>query len=186
MDQFDQRVEAAYPAALDEQPRSHRGLPPSTRAQVLRYLLLAWHPDNIAVECGVSLQTIYNIQNNLVRYGSTGKPQYQLLGRPSKLTVADKQALFDWLLREGWRHQNEMVSWLWYECDILVNQSGISHVLKYNGWTQKVLHCISLNHSKKLHQAYCGGAATGRESNVALRNCVHLWLCIYGAGFGKK
>ena len=74
MELFDQLVEAAHPTAENERlSQSHCGLSPSTCSQILRYLLLVWCPDDIAVECGVSLQTVYNIQNNLVRYGFTGK-----------------------------------------------------------------------------------------------------------------
>ncbi len=96
IDLFDQLVKATHSTAEDERPPpSHRGLSLSTRSQILRYLLLTWRSDNIAVKCGVSLQTVYNIQNNIIRYRSTEKSQYWLLKHPSKLTVVDKQALFD-------------------------------------------------------------------------------------------
>ena len=87
---------------VPERPRNiHRGLPASTRARLLRYLLLAWHPSAIADECGVSLSTIYQVEQNLIRYGGVGRPLYRKLGRPSKLTEADAKALLQWLLHEG-------------------------------------------------------------------------------------
>jgi Homeodomain-like domain len=109
MDLFDQRVQAAYPTALDERPRPRRGLSSSICSQVLRYLLLGWRPEDIVDECGVSRRTVYNMQANLARYGSPAKPRYRLLGRPSKLTIADQKALLNWLLHEGWRYQDEIV-----------------------------------------------------------------------------
>ena len=52
---------------------------------------------------------MFNIEQNLPVYGSIVKPRYGLLGRPLKFTENDKKALFEWLFREGWRHQDEMV-----------------------------------------------------------------------------
>ncbi len=69
--------------------------------------------------------------------------------------VADQRALLNWLLCEGWRHQDEMVYWLWYECGVLVHRSTISRILKHNGWSQKQLYYILLEHSEELYQAYC-------------------------------
>ena len=51
MDQFDQRVQAIY---SDEQSCSSHGLLSSTRAKVLRYLLLDWRAEDIVDEYGVS------------------------------------------------------------------------------------------------------------------------------------
>jgi hypothetical protein len=36
----------------------------------MHYLLLAWDVKNIAEQCNVSLQTVYTVENNLMRYGS--------------------------------------------------------------------------------------------------------------------
>jgi hypothetical protein len=66
----------------------------------------------------------------------------------------DQKALLNWLLHEGWRYQDEMVYWLWYERGVLVSQSTISRVLKHNGWSRKELRRISLGRSEELCQAY--------------------------------
>ena len=154
MNQFDQRIQATYPTVSDEWSHSSHGLLSSTRAKVLRYLLLGWRAEDIVDECDVSRQTVYDIQANIMRYEYTTNSWYQLLGRPSKLTVADQKTLLDWLLHEEWRYQNEMIFWLWNECDVLVDQSTLSRLLKHNCWSWKKLRQISLHCSEKLHQRY--------------------------------
>ena len=87
--------------SIPERSPTQRGLSPSKRAQILRYLLLGWRPGAIAEECGVCQHVVYKMKENLMRYGSIRRPQYRSLGRPSKLTEADKNALLESLLREG-------------------------------------------------------------------------------------
>ena len=82
------------------------------------------------------------------------KPRYRQLGRSPKLSEADKQALFECLLREGWRQQDEMVYWLFYERGVNVHQSTVSRLLKKKGWTKKEVRRISLARSKLLCQLY--------------------------------
>jgi hypothetical protein len=50
-----------------------------------------------------------------MRYGSVRKPHYRTLGRAKKLSKADEEALFEYLLHEGWRQQDEIKYWLWHE-----------------------------------------------------------------------
>ena len=102
---------------------------------MVRYLLLAWDVKNIAEQCNVSLQTVYTVENNLIRYGSVRKPLYRKLGHARKLSKADETALFQYLMVEGWRQQDEMVYWLWHERGALVSRSTVSRVLKRNKWT---------------------------------------------------
>ena len=140
-----------------------RGIPPAKRAQILRYLLLAWRPDAIAEECHVSSSTVYNIERNLMLYGSTAKPRYRQLRRSPKLSEADKQALFECLLREGWRQQDEMVYWLFHERGVNIHRSIISRLLKKRGWTKKEIQRISLARSEPLRHVdgfadFIGGA----------------------------
>ena len=139
---------------IPEYPFTPRGLPAPKRARILRCLVLGWRPDAIAEECNVGLRTVYRIEENLFRYGSIVKPRYRMLGLPSKCTEADKNALFEWLLREGWRHQDEMVYWLWHERGVYVSQSTISRLLKKKKWTRKELRRISLGRSEELREAY--------------------------------
>ena len=79
---------------------------------VLRLLLLGWSPHRIAVECRVSLATIWRYTTNLLSFGSISAPSLRHLGRPRKLTAADEDAVLDLLLCEGWRQQDEIVFWL--------------------------------------------------------------------------
>jgi hypothetical protein len=43
-----------------------------------------------------------------MRYGSVRKPHYRTLGRAKKLSKVDEEALFEYLLYEGWRQQDEI------------------------------------------------------------------------------
>jgi len=71
-----------------------------------------------------------------------------------KLSKADEIALFEYLMAEGWRQQDEMVYWLWHERGALVSRSTVSRVLKYNKWTWKEIRRISMDRSENLRQAY--------------------------------
>ena len=121
---------------------------------MLRYLLLGWDIKNIAEQCNVSQQTVYTVENNLMRYGSVHKPLYRKLGRARKLSKADETALFEYLMVEGWRQQHEMVYWLWHERGALVSRSTVSRVLKRNKWTRKEIRRISMDKSETLRRAY--------------------------------
>jgi transposase len=107
-----------------------RGLPLSTKSCVLRFLLLGWSPHDIAVECRIHLRTVYKLITSLLLYSSLQWPKLHTLGRPQKLTVADEEALLELLFTEGWRHQDEIVYWLWMERGVLVSQSTVSRLLK--------------------------------------------------------
>lgn len=71
------------------------------RCTIVRYLMLGWSEAKIAEECRVHLSTVYRIRSNLVTYGSVRKPYYRQLGRARKLSKADEDALFEWLLSEA-------------------------------------------------------------------------------------
>lgn len=116
--------------------------------------MLGWSEAKIAEECRVHSSTVYRIRNNLVSYGSVRKPYYRQLGRARKLSKADEDALFEWLLYEGWRNQDEVVFWLWQERDVIVSQPTVSRLLKRRNWTRKELRRISLNRSEALRRAY--------------------------------
>src|SRR2546427_685453 len=92
-----------------------RGLDIRTRLDIHRFLLLGWREDSIANHVGVSLSTVYQIEQNLKRYGSTRKPTNPnvVLGHPRKISAEDEQALFDELYRSGWMFHDEMAYWLY-------------------------------------------------------------------------
>ena len=112
-----------------------RGLSSQLRVRILHLLLLGWPARAIAADCRVCLSTVYNQANNLLRYGSIKAPSFRKLGRPRKLTTADEEAVLELLLMEGWRHQDEIVFWLWCERGMLANRSTISRMLKRRKWT---------------------------------------------------
>ena len=82
----------------------------------------------------MSQQTVYTVENNLMGYGSVRKPLYRKLGRARKLSKADETALFEYLMAEGWRQQDEIV---YCERGVLVSRSTVSRVFKRNKWTRK-------------------------------------------------
>lgn len=69
----------------------------------------------LQLNVGISSRSVHRIQENLMRYGSVRKPHYRTLGRAKKLSKADEEALFEYLLHEGWRQQDEIKYWLWHE-----------------------------------------------------------------------
>jgi len=76
------------------------------------------------------------------------------MGRPQLLTVGDRDALFAWLIEEGWRTQYEMRWWLFDEREVLVSQSTISRLLKKMNWSRRNIHRLSLNRSEEARTAY--------------------------------
>ena len=130
------------------------GLSLSKHVTILWYLLLEWRPSVIAEKCGVTTRTVQHMEENLLQYSSTVKPQYWALGCLSKLTEADKKALLDSLLHKEWRYQDEMMYWLWNEWGVYVSQPIISCVLKQNNWTRKQLWCMALNWNEELREGY--------------------------------
>lgn len=70
---------------------------------------MGWRFKAIAEECKILERIVYMIQSNLLRYGSIRKPYFRQLGQARKLSKADEDALFDYLLSQGWRQQEEMV-----------------------------------------------------------------------------
>lgn len=115
---------------------------------------MGWKPEVVAAECNISARTVYTIQSNLIRYGSVRKPYFRKLGRARLLSEADEDALFEYLLAQGWRQQDELIWWLVQERGILLSQPTISRTLKRRKWSQKELRRISLNRSETLRRAY--------------------------------
>jgi transposase len=73
--------------------RTHRSTTFCPRLRNVQiYLLLGRRPANIANKCSIGLATVYEMERNLMRYGSALKPK--------KLTEADTEALLTWLLQE--------------------------------------------------------------------------------------
>jgi transposase len=93
---------------------------------------------------------VYEMQQNLLQLGSAVRPQFATAGRPRKLAQADENRVFDWLLEEGWRNQDEIVEWLDVEHSAKVYQSTVSRMLKWHKWTRKAVKCQSNRASHEL------------------------------------
>ena len=81
---------------------------PARRADIVRFLKLGWHPGAIAKHLYVSKATVYNTEQNLMRYGLLLKPCVRKTGRPAALTKADRVALLKLLLNKGWKYLDEL------------------------------------------------------------------------------
>lgn len=112
-------------------------LEPLQRAKAVRYLLLRWKPEDIAHEIRCHPSTIYRIQANLWKYGTSVKPHIRLKGQPCKITPATEALLIDFLVRNPTSNQTEMAWFMWEECGVSVTQSTVSRVLKRVKWTKK-------------------------------------------------
>lgn len=126
----------------------------SKYAQITRLLLLTWRPQAIAVEVGVAPSTVYKIERNLHTYGSPGAPRIRQMGPPRKITVGDGRLLLQYINEQPWVFQGEMVSFLWEECGIEVDQSTVSRFLKKERWTKKVAQRIASAQNEELRQAW--------------------------------
>ena len=126
----------------------------STIATVVCYLMLDWRSNVIAREIFIDLITVYEWQNNLMRYDSVTKSHIFVMSWSKKLSWQNEMMLLKWLLWNDWHMQDEMIYWLWNECRVMISQSTISYLIHKNKWSRKELWRISLNCSKKLRQWY--------------------------------
>ena len=124
------------------------------RAKAVRYLLLGWHPREIAEECRCSLQTIYNIRNNLWMYGTAIPPRDRVLGRPLRITKGAIAALLLWLLQYPIAMLSEMALFLSEEFGIRTSKSTISRALKRAQWSKKRARRVSDNLRYELRQNF--------------------------------
>ena len=116
---------------------------PARRADMVRFLELGWRPGAIAKHLHVSEATVYNTEQNLMRYGLPLKPRVRKTGRPAALTKADRVALLELLLDEGWKYLDELQYWLYHERSVEVSLNTISRVLKKEGWSRKAIKRIA-------------------------------------------
>ena len=70
------------------------------------------------------------------------------------LTRADKEALFELLLHDGWKYLDEIQYWLYHERDFNVTCSIIHRVLKKEGWLRKVIRCMAQGRNLQLRELY--------------------------------
>jgi transposase len=122
--------------------------------RIYAYLELGWLPKTIAAKLAISTSVVTSIERNLKTYGSIRPPQLLPRGRPYQMTLADEDALLEYILSYGWRSQDEMVWWLREERNVKVTQSTISRMLKRRKWNQKELRIMSMTRNKELREAF--------------------------------
>ncbi|KAI9656044.1 MAG: hypothetical protein M1821_005105 [Bathelium mastoideum] len=121
-----------------EYVQDHRSLDPETRAEIERLVEDQWKPQAIAEKLGLSKKTVSAALRSYKRHRSRPpRPEAVRRGRPSKLTAADEEALFNWLRQVGWHDQHVMVKFFRYERGREVSQSKISRLIKQRGWSRE-------------------------------------------------
>ncbi|KAI4183458.1 MAG: hypothetical protein L6R41_005374 [Letrouitia leprolyta] len=100
------------------------------RLRVVRLLLDKWPAKDISREVGCNCTTIYHIKDNLLKYGSTYKPQLKPKGRPTKIPESAKDAVEAFLKEHPEAHQKDVRIFLFRECGVEVHQSSVSRLLK--------------------------------------------------------
>ena len=133
-------------------PKRH--LDATRRAKAVRYLLLQWQPKDIAQELRCTVIMIYTIRKNLLLYGSLIKPRRRILSRPRAITPADGARLLEFLTRNPTADQQEMLWFLWEECNLYINQSTVSRWLKAAKWSSKKARRSAMNASLDLRRGY--------------------------------
>ncbi|KAF2184015.1 hypothetical protein K469DRAFT_709879, partial [Zopfia rhizophila CBS 207.26] len=100
----------------------NRGHTPDKRRQIYRFLQLGWSPNAIAEQVGVGKTTVYDFYSNVKEYDCPTKPThlFKTLGRPTKVTEENAEALYEELAVHGWMYQDEIVYWLFIERGVLV------------------------------------------------------------------
>ena len=122
------------PAAPPRTPStSTRGLSDQTRNNILRFLRLGWTYQAIADREGCSRHAVSNIFANLDHHGTLRKSPQHALGRRSKISSDDGDALFEHLIRCGWLYQEEIIHWLAIEREVTVSKSAVSRYLSKQG-----------------------------------------------------
>ncbi|KAL8942097.1 MAG: hypothetical protein Q9216_001863 [Gyalolechia sp. 2 TL-2023] len=100
------------------------------RLRIVRLLLNKWPAKDISREVGCNCTTVYHIKDNLLKYGSTYKPQLKPKGRPTKIPESAKDAVEAFLKEHPEAHQKDVRIFLFRECGIEVHQSSVSRLLK--------------------------------------------------------
>lgn len=117
-----------------------RGLSASKRSDMLRYLMLGEKKDWIADVLKISTRSVQRYARHLLMFGDmAGPPRIRRDGRPSKITVADGDALLDHMLDFGWLDHNEMTAWLNVERGTLISVSSTKRLVKKRGWSRVTL-----------------------------------------------
>ena len=147
---------------------SSRGLETRVRISIYRLLLLGWPRQMIADREGCSLTAVRNVEVNLKEHGSVRRPPEPgvKLGRPPKISDEDGEALFEELIRGGWKYQDEIAYWLWIERGVKVTQSTVSRFLHERNWTRRSLRPFSVARNEELREGYRYGMRSFAQEDL--------------------
>lgn len=102
---------------------------PALHPKIVRFLLHG-SPENIAEEVYCHPVTIYRIQQNLFRHGTSLLPQLQPKDVLRTLTIGTEKPFGAMTKDQLWAQQNEAIWFLWEEWSFSVHQWAISRTLK--------------------------------------------------------
>jgi transposase len=134
--------------------------------RIFAYLELGWKPAAIAAKVNISTKTIQRMEQNLHTFGSMRPPQFHTRGRPYKMTLADEDALLEYLLTFGWRTQDEMAYWLEQERCVKIDRSNISKMLQRRKWNRKEIRRISMTQNEELREAFQRDMSQFQDSDL--------------------
>ena len=103
------------------------------RLLVVRLLLNNWRAKDIARQIGCNVSTIYNLKENLLKYGQVSKPQLKTIGRPSKVPEFAREAAEAFLREHPEAQQKDVRLFLSRECNVEVHQSSVSRLVRKDG-----------------------------------------------------
>lgn len=105
-------------------------IPPILRSWIVRFLLMHLPAEAIAQEVNCHKRTVERIRENMLLYCSPFTPSQRRMGRPRRTTLAQEQALVQFVEQQPWATQPEMMRFLWEEWELPIHQSTISRILK--------------------------------------------------------
>ena len=124
--------------------------PPSIWAKIVRYLLLCWRSNVIVREIACYLVIVYRIQKNLFLYDDSCRFQsiHHVKGRSDVIHTEAQKSLIQYLEKQFYLQQNEMMWFLWEEWNLHVHRSTISRMLKKREWNNKKAHRLESQNEK--------------------------------------
>lgn len=102
---------------------------------------------------GCSIRTISHIRSNLRCFGTTKAPP-NAVGRPRSVTQPMLEALLAQLIEKPFMYQDEMVTFLWNEFEVLVTTWSIGRALEAAGWSKKTIRQVAKQRNDQLRDYY--------------------------------
>ena len=110
--------------------------------------------DQIAKVAGCSSQSVSAIRSNIRAFGSPRAPLTASPVRPRSITPTMFEALKGLLLRKPDRQLDELAAFLREEFDVEVSISTISHTLRAEGWSKKMIRRKAKEQNADLRDKY--------------------------------